>query len=970
MRWQATYTYLGLAGLLAAAATCADLGELEGGICGNGVVEADEDCEPLEGDNAVDGCGAVHGDQPCRWICNDTTSCPVDEAWGCSVVGICRQASGTFELAGEVPLDAEATELGVGDFDADGRDDLVTVTTRGDYQAAYFGDDGRLQSTFLFASAMPGMDQRPATAPVVGELSGDGVDDVAVAQPEALFVGRGQRDRTILPTSYSPYVIGAQSARGAVLEVLPTVPDPESPEYGEPQHVGDELLVLFEPVVGPNEAATTRARCLTCATDDYTPEDAVMAGNMLQRLSLATGRAAFAPTCAAVAFAKKDDRQVSVSALCTSDGKFNTRLFSSSDHIVALAGDAKVGENAPFGYPDAVRLVDVNGDGRLDLLVQTADGASCAAGASPLMSMVYVAYGTDAGFAGADDVSNVAEPLCPGQVVGAQYSWLSMPMAVADLNGDGVADLAMPGTLLLSAGAAEGAEFSSTTYQNAGFAYEGGSIEAADVNADGAVDLIVATQNALSVTYYQGNGHGAFSEFSVAAAAPLRGYGIGDFDGDGLQDLAFAETAEDSGSNASEEAGRLSVAFGQAFGPPSAPITMAWAPVVEWVAVGNLQHSEFVDATSDLLLASRSSEEAALSLAEVEGSGDRHLFAPLLFIRGTDTSRKDQPLGLSVGRYSTLRPGAAGIAAFSGPSGSAAGMQTAALGATSSLAWLLQPGPQASIDSATLEPVELDPSCPVADTCRWAMSVTASLDADVDGTDELVVLTPMVETDLMTGVEQPVGTLVALLHANDAATGWLSPADDEVQAIDDIVARAAGRGWLGAEVYYANELDGSQWETLQSAKAARVDVDHDGHLDLAVLGLSRACASSSHPLPAPALLLFFVDEAGAAGSLGRLCALPDDPILDFEFVQADADLDSELALATPSGVFISEVVVERTGGAASMSLANSVALAANEDGVSGAERVAAGDFNGDGVQDLALARGAGIDVYLGKAVLR
>src|SRR4028119_2046392 len=78
---------------------CARLPELAVGACGNGVVEAGEDCDTFASEGLS--CRARGELNACRFACSrqgggPESACPA--GWGCGVDdGICRAPSGTFE---------------------------------------------------------------------------------------------------------------------------------------------------------------------------------------------------------------------------------------------------------------------------------------------------------------------------------------------------------------------------------------------------------------------------------------------------------------------------------------------------------------------------------------------------------------------------------------------------------------------------------------------------------------------------------------------------------------------------------------------------------------------------------------------------------------------------------------------------------------------------------------------------------
>src|SRR5262249_30148044 len=97
---------------------CASLDHVDDGTCGNGVIDAKEDCDTFDvGDNS---CGAPQTATACKLLCvtdkPGTPLCP--DGWGCSVSGICRQPKGVLETAGDA-LSAGVATMEVGDFDGD-----------------------------------------------------------------------------------------------------------------------------------------------------------------------------------------------------------------------------------------------------------------------------------------------------------------------------------------------------------------------------------------------------------------------------------------------------------------------------------------------------------------------------------------------------------------------------------------------------------------------------------------------------------------------------------------------------------------------------------------------------------------------------------------------------------------------------------------------------------------------------------
>src|SRR5579864_1993152 len=112
-------------GVIATLASCATLDPLPGGTCGNGVIDPKEDCDTH--DIGSFKCGAPGTAAACRITCTAASACP--DGWGCGVDGVCRQPSGVFPAASG-PLSEGIAGIHVGDFDGDGRQDILGTGLR------------------------------------------------------------------------------------------------------------------------------------------------------------------------------------------------------------------------------------------------------------------------------------------------------------------------------------------------------------------------------------------------------------------------------------------------------------------------------------------------------------------------------------------------------------------------------------------------------------------------------------------------------------------------------------------------------------------------------------------------------------------------------------------------------------------------------------------------------------------------
>jgi hypothetical protein len=173
----------------------------------------------------------------------------------------------------------------------------------------------------------------------------------------------------------------------------------------------------------------------------------------------------------------------------------------------------------------AIAIGDVNGDGRVDVVV-----AEDLVAGSPQVVVFY-------------HNPSDSNTFLPGikYAIGTQAS----AVKIYDLNGDGLADLAVltsRGTEVFLQDPTHFGAFLAPTVYASGITGQGFAI--GDLNRDGHPDIAVGNVNSVAVLLQDSSRPGVFlaaTQYSGASEIHVRGIDVGDLNGDGLIDIAVAD---------------------------------------------------------------------------------------------------------------------------------------------------------------------------------------------------------------------------------------------------------------------------------------------------------------------------------------------------------------------------------------------------------------------------------------------
>jgi hypothetical protein len=614
-----------------ALASCANLELIAEDSCGNGVVEAvsHEDCD------GQDQCGEPGTAHACQYLCDlgpdAKTKCP--EGFVCGVDSVCRSPLGSFEVL-SFATTSTALDLITGDLNADGCHEVVhttrAATTVTAFESRTRGFCPASQQDVPSGKLPPSMLSVPA--PMLADVTEDGRLDLlrpgAALFGDALFVHAAGPDPRVASTLYS--TVRAREGKGRPLRVTYAGADAALLFIEDDSVTASDIHIPG--VVNPTETPVNLGIGAQGSLDKLAVLQAADLGVMPVTIMPPMGMGSMTVTCAdcdEVLIGFAGESQVRLLGVVQRPGSDQMALGQLASPVTLDSGTSLRQRNA------ASAVIDYNGDGALDLIVNAMD------------DNLHIAYGTgDGGFHSKLPVDKDNPDQHTSVLGGVSYApYEDLPrgdlrFVVGELDtsaGPDVAFVPCP---------------ASTPLESPGCNKTESGCEAllVDIDGDKLLDLVTTDDQQPGLTVSRG-GVGPDAHVSlVETQCPPHYLTAGDFDHDGIQDVAFFDQKNpgEGGVELEPPVTVLKIAYGAALAAPGEAQDSGRFDQASGLTAGRFAKGTIPTSSMQLYAARHLDDNGDphplhVGFSLIEGYGERQLFAP--FYLPADPNMPPSPMG-------------------------------------------------------------------------------------------------------------------------------------------------------------------------------------------------------------------------------------------------------------------------------------------------------------------------------------
>jgi FG-GAP-like repeat len=559
-------------------AGCTDFETFPSSTCGNGVVEGDrEDCDLATPNPAI--CSPPGTPNACRFVCSSTRACPVGSTC-VQATGTCVRETASFGDAVRVADGVNATNVELTDTDGDGSfETFVSYNGDGEATRFFFEIPKDRSMSAVTPRRIPEWPVPPRSTRSL-EDPDSGSKRAGILAPIATGLTMLHRDQggSLQPDARFG-AISIDGIAGNLLEKM-THSNGLNRKLGRKGIVRDGIAFASDTPAGVVVAAGWQA------ADPADSSPCTARGGFARRVDGESANIVYFGGANIVEASPCDELTV---IFTNGDGahgnaQARARFFDSCDANACPTPNTAIETSMVLTPPEGRTAVlteataaDIDGDGHVDLVAAWRLGSEETSDARKKTFTIHIGLGNGTflpAIAFAVELLNTQQELMESATGlttfrerrdrdGVESARTFAVISDRVLRFD--EDLNPPQTGIASIGAFQ------VSWPTGASRWEAPIPD--DLDRDGVLDVVLT--NGPRIYVLRGNGFGSFGTTVVEAGAPIRSKAVGDYDGDGLLDVAITRERFSSSAETGDDAVDLLVAYGMGSCRFS-----AWVPVL------------------------------------------------------------------------------------------------------------------------------------------------------------------------------------------------------------------------------------------------------------------------------------------------------------------------------------------------------------------------------------------------------